>query len=178
MPFLSEIRLMAFGTIPKGWAPCDGRQLPVRQYVALFNLLGFTYGGDGHDYFNLPDLRGRVPLHAGAGFSLGQAGGERQHTLQPMEMAAHTHAMMASSAAAATGGAGVKPGPNAVLAQAHVAGGDAAAVQLYGPPPAGPAAMSPQALAPNAGGQAHENRQPFLVLNFCIALQGEYPTRD
>jgi microcystin-dependent protein len=178
MPFISEIRLMAFGKIPQGWAPCDGRQLPVLQNQALFTLLGTTYGGDGKNFFNLPDLRGRVPLSAGGGFSLGQAGGENQHTLTVAETAPHAHAMMASSTNASTGGAGVKPGPGAVLAQAHVAGGGEAAVQVYGPPPAGLAAMSPLALGPNAGGQAHENRQPFLVLNFCIALQGDFPTRD
>jgi microcystin-dependent protein len=177
MPYISEIRLLAFGKVPSGWAPCDGRQMTVQDNQQLFALLGTTYGGDGLKYFNLPDLRGRVPLNAGGQFRLGQTGGEGQHTLTVAEMAAHAHAMMAYNGNASAGGEGVKPGAATALAQAHPVSDTSAAIAIYGPPPAGPDAMAANALMLNDGGQAHENRQPYLVLNFCMALQGEFPNR-
>src|ERR1700716_3033974 len=96
-PFLSEIRIMSFGFAPKGWAMCNGQLLPINQNQALFSLLGTTYGGDGRVNFALPDLRGRIPIHVGQGFLLGNAGGEENHTLSQNEMTTHIHAAMATS---------------------------------------------------------------------------------
>jgi microcystin-dependent protein len=165
-PFLSEIRIMSFVFAPKGWALCDGQLLPINQNQALFSLLGTTYGGDGRVNFGLPDLRARVPIHEGSGHTLGERGGEQAHTLSISEIPTHVHTMNGTSA---TGVANTNPGPTAMLAKAV---GDT----IYAP------AANLQALAPNAvsntgGSQAHLNMQPFLVLSFCIALQGIFPSQ-
>src|SRR5579871_4877789 len=102
-PFLSEIRIVSFNFAPKGWALCDGQLLPINQNQALFSLLGTTYGGDGRVNFALPDLRTRVPIHVGSGFSLGERGGEQSHTITMGEMAQHTHVANAVTAAANNG---------------------------------------------------------------------------
>src|SRR5688572_10511758 len=97
-PFLSEIRLFSFGYAPKGWALCNGQLLPINQNQALFSLLGTTYGGDGRVNFALPNLQGRVPIHAGNGHTLGEKGGEQAHTLSMVEIPQHTHSARASPA--------------------------------------------------------------------------------
>lgn len=161
-PFLAEIRLMSFNFPPKGWASCNGQLLPINQNQALFALLGTNYGGDGRVNFALPDLRGRVPISVGNGHTLGERGGAEAHTLSAAELAAHTHAVQAQSSVA-----------NATpLPQGNVL---AAGAELY----AAPAALQP--LAPGAvgsvgGSQAHRNMQPSLALNFCVALQGIFPS--
>jgi microcystin-dependent protein len=160
-PFLGEIRIMSFNFAPKNWAMCNGQFMPINQNQALFSLLGTTFGGNGQTTFALPDLRGRVPIHAGAGFSIGQAGGEQAHTLTSSEMPMHIHFLNASNSNADV----VSPVDN-VLAQSS---------QLYGP------ATQLTALDPstngNAGGsQAHQNMQPFTTLTFCIALIGIFPS--
>ena len=165
-PFLSEIRMMSFGFPPKGWALCNGQLLPINQNQGLFSLLGTTYGGDGRVNFGLPDLQGRVPIHMGSGHTLGERGGEQGHTLSISEIPTHTHTMNGTSNAAV---AGTNPGNTALLA---VASGD----NIYAD------ALNLQALAPNAianvgGSQAHLNMQPFLVINFSIALQGIFPSQ-
>src|SRR5215213_8016475 len=99
-PFLSEIRLMSFNFAPKGWALCNGQLLPINQNQALFSLLGTTYGGDGRVNFALPDLRGKVPIHVGSGFTLGEKGGEQAHTLSIAELPTHTHVAEATSISA------------------------------------------------------------------------------
>ncbi|HTQ80585.1 MAG TPA: tail fiber protein [Thermoanaerobaculia bacterium] len=166
-PFLSEIRIMSFGFPPKGWALCNGQLLPINQNQALFSLLGTTYGGDGRVNFGLPDLQGRVPIHMGSGHTLGERGGEQGHTLSIGEIPTHVHSLNATTvqAGATTNG----PSPSVTLAQSNFS-------FLYGPP------TNLQALAPNAisnvgGSQAHLNMQPFLVLNFSIALQGIFPSQ-
>src|ERR1700760_2356602 len=111
-PFMSEIRIMSFNFAPKGWALCNGQLLPINQNQALFSLLGTTYGGNGQTNFALPDLRGRTPIHMGAGFSLGERGGEEAHTLIQTELPAHNHVAQASN----TDGDGPAPGNAAVLA--------------------------------------------------------------
>jgi len=166
-PFLSEIRLLSFGFAPKGWALCNGQLLPINQNQALFSLLGTTYGGDGRVTFALPNLQGRVPIHMGFGHTLGERGGEQAHTLSIGEMPEHQHAMSATSMASA---ANTNPGPTVLLAQAS---GDL----IYGDP-AGLVALDPRACANVGGSQAHENMQPFLVLNFSIALQGIFPSQN
>ena len=162
-PFLSEIRIMSFGFAPKGWAMCNGQLLPINQNQGLFSLLGTTYGGDGRVNFALPDLRGRVPIHVGGGFTLGQRGGEQAHTLTIGELPTHTHFVTASSLI----GVAVNPnfgGTGRVLAREP---GNA-----YSTSTQGLVALESNSSAPIGGSQAHLNMQPFLVLNFCIALQG------
>ncbi|HXH02317.1 MAG TPA: tail fiber protein [Candidatus Competibacteraceae bacterium] len=161
-PFLSEIRLMSFNFAPQGWALCNGQLLPINQNQALFSLLGTTYGGDGRVNFALPDLRGRTPIHAGSGHTLGERGGEAFHTLDIDELPHHSHVLNASTAAATTPVAG-----NAILAN----GGK----DVYASPQS-LVPMHPAAVSSVGGSQAHENRQPFLTLSFCIALQGIFPS--
>lgn len=162
-PFLSEIRLMSFNFAPRGWAFCNGQLLPINQNQALFSLLGTTYGGNGQTTFALPNLRGRTPIHAGAGHTLGEAGGEEAHTLSPSEMPAHTHRVAVSTA---TTGGTVSPS-GAVL-------GGANNIYRAGVPTT---ALLAQSVVPTGGSQAHPNMQPFLTLNFCIALQGIFPSQ-
>ncbi|HXT07737.1 MAG TPA: tail fiber protein [Roseiarcus sp.] len=182
-PYLSEIRLMAFGFAPKGWAQCNGQTVPIQQYQALFALLGTTYGGNGVTTFNLPDLRGRAPLHYGPDglgdtYVLGQVGGEPLHSLSIAETPTHTHTLKAANVAADTAPAGVTPGPALALAQAAVYEGTNPVVptSIYSTAAAN-ATMAPSAVG-QTGGQPHENRQPFLVLNYCIALSGIFPSQN
>jgi len=165
-PFLSEIKIMSFGFAPKGWALCNGQLLPINQNQALFSLLGTTYGGNGQTNFGLPNLQGMVPIHMGNSHTLGERGGEQGHTLSISELPTHIHAMNATSAAAV---ANTNPGPTAMLAQAS---GDF----IYSDA-ANPVALAPNASANVGGSQAHLNMQPFLVLNFSIALQGIFPSQ-
>lgn len=164
-PFLGEVRIFGFSFAPRGWAQCDGQILPISQNQALFALLGTTYGGDGRTSFALPDLRGRVPVHRGDVVTLGQRAGAEAHTLTASEIPAHRHGAGGSGdQATSTDPAGAvsasqrRRGP-----RIYAAGGTP--VALLGDRVAG-------------GGQAHENMQPFLALNFCIALQGLFPPRN
>ena len=161
-PFLAEIMMVGFNFPPRGWAFCDGQILPINQNQSLFSLLGTTYGGDGRTSFALPDLRGRTPTHVGDGLNLGMKTGEEHHALQTSEMPIHTHTAQGSSENADA------PVPNGFI--------PAAANNVY----AGPAnlvGIHPQTI-PNVGGQSHENMQPYLVIGFCIALQGLFPSRN
>jgi len=161
-PFLSEVRIFSFGYAPQGWALCNGQLLPINQNQALFALLGTTYGGNGQTNFALPDLRGRVPMHVGGGLVLGQKAGEEAHTLTATEMPAHTHQANAS----ANGPTVTPPSGNFWASNTGFS--------PYGS--AADTAMSPQAIGNTGGSQAHENRSPYLTLNFCIALQGIFPS--
>jgi microcystin-dependent protein len=165
-PFLSEIRLMSFVFPPKGWALCDGQLLPINQNQALFSLLGTTFGGDGRVNFALPDLRSRVPIHVGSGHTLGERGGEQAHTLSIAELPQHAHAWNAKSSPATT----AIPDTSSVLAAST---GDNA----WGPA-SNLVAMSPGTIQNTGGSQPHLNMQPFLVLSFCIALQGIFPSQN
>jgi microcystin-dependent protein len=172
-PFLSELRIMSFGFAPKGWTLCNGQLLPINQNQALFSLLGTTYGGDGRVNFGLPNLQGRVPIHMGNGFVLGQQAGEVSHTLNIGEMAAHNH-MMAATAATATEQI---PPNTSYLGQAEAQGNPKQNVNIYGTAnPTGQ--MAPAVIGFTGGGQPHANQQPFLVLNVCIALQGIFPSQN
>ncbi len=166
-PFLSEIRLMSFEFAPKGWALCNGQMLPINQNQALFSLLGNTFGGNGRTNFALPDLRGRAPIHVGAGHTLGEAAGEAAHTLSIAELPTHIHVVSgtADNATAAT------PVPAGSVGYAQ------SSSTIYGAPGA-PVAMAPSTAGNTGGSQPHENRQPSLVLSFCIALQGIFPSRN
>jgi microcystin-dependent protein len=155
---------------PRSWALCDGQLLAISQNDALFSLLGTTYGGDGRTTFALPDLRGRVPIHVGASVggtnhALGQKAGEETHTVSVNEMPTHTHTAQASSD---TGNTPIPTG-NALA--------DSAPTELYH----GASSLvdlGPGTIADVGGGQAHNNMQPFITLNFCIALQGIFPPRN
>lgn len=162
-PFLAEIKILSFNFAPKGWAACNGQVMPIAQNTALFSLLGTTYGGDGRVTFALPDLQGRVPFHMGGAFTLGQRGGEETHTLINSEMPAHTHAANASSAAA-----------NQASPEANFWANGAVAAYANG----SNTSMATQDVLPVGGSQAHENRSPFLTLNFVIALQGIFPSQN
>ena len=165
-PFLSEIRIMSFGFPPKGWATCDGQLLPINQNQGLFSLLGTTYGGDGRVNFALPNLQGRTPIHMGASNSLGERGGEQSHTLSISEIPTHVHSAAASPKADNTNVA--VPTGNFLASPLS---------QSYSPS-ANLGAMHPTTLANAGGSQAHLNMQPFLVLNFSIALQGIFPSQS
>ena len=161
-PFLSEIRIMSFVFAPKGWALCNGQLLPINQNQALFSLLGTTFGGDGRVNFALPDVRGRTPIHVGSGHTLGERGGEPAHTLSIAELPEHTHVLQASSSSAGTQALPV----NTFLAPLNNAYHSATSLTN----------VHPATVTNTGGSQAHLNMEPFLTLNFCIALQGIFPS--
>ena len=161
-PFLSEIRIMSFGFPPKGWALCNGQQLPINQNQALFSLLGTTFGGNGQTTFGLPDVRGRVPIHVGNKHLLGEKGGEQAHTLSIAEIPTHTHVANGTN----TNGAGAVPNNTSLLGAFNNAYTQPAALT----------SLSPSTISSVGGSQAHLNMQPFLVINFSIALQGIFPS--
>ena len=162
-PFLSEIKIVSFNFPPKGWAFCNGQLLPINQNQALFSLLGTTYGGDGRVNFALPNLQGRVPIHMGNGFNLGDRAGEAAHTLNTQEMPSHPHMTKASPNAPSA------PSPAGNLWARQNSNG-------YSPNP-DTVMNSAQVLTVGAG-QAHQNMSPFLVLSFIIALQGIFPSQN
>lgn len=172
-PFVAEIRIFPFNFAPTGWAFCNGQIMPISQNTALFSLLGTTYGGDGKSNFALPNLQGSAPMQLGEGNGLslrdlGEIGGEETVTLLQSEMPAHSHS------ANAFNGAGTSHNPtNNVWASAKVL---RQSQNLYGPT-AG-TTMKPLALSISGGGLPHNNLMPYLVLNFCIALQGIFPARS
>ena len=168
-PFVAEIRIFPFNFAPKGWAFCDGQLLPLSQNTALFSLLGTTYGGDGKSNFALPNLQGNAPMHPGQGpglslHDLGETGGSDTVSLLESEIPSHSHQMSVSSQLATA---------NDVLGQLFAMGDG---INLYGAATA-LTQMADQGLAPAGGDQPHNNMQPYLTLNFCIALQGVYPPR-
>ncbi|MEO8436270.1 MAG: tail fiber protein [Pyrinomonadaceae bacterium] len=173
-PFLGEIKIVSFNFPPKGWAFCNGQFLPINQNQALFSILGTTYGGDGQTTFALPDFRGRIPLHVGSK-TLGERGGEAVHTMTISEMPTHTHVPNASN----TSGNLPFPAAGSPVVQHNIW-----AISTQNPyeSPASPgfaaAAMNPGSVSNTGGSQPHENRQPYLVLNFIIALQGVFPSRN
>ena len=169
-PFVAEIRIFPFSFAPKGWAFCNGQLLPLSQNTALFALLGTTYGGDGKSTFALPDLRGAAPMHPGAGpglsqRSLGELGGTAAVTLLTSEIPAHVHAVNGSA------------GPSNQQSPSPARSLGRSTVPTYRASASGLAPMAPEALAPAGSSLPHNNMMPYLVLNFCIALQGVFPPR-
>ncbi len=161
-PFLSEIRLCSFSYAPAGWALCNGQFLPINQNQALFALLGTTYGGNGITNFALPDFRGRTPMHVGNGHDLGERAGQQDHTLNISQLPAHQHTVKATSEVQDT----VDP-TGAYLAATTPS-------EFY--VGTSNAAMNAQSISSIGGSQAHTNMQPYLVISFCIALQGIFPS--
>ena len=170
-PFVAEIRIFPFNFAPKGWAFCDGQILPLSQNTALFSLLGTTYGGDGKSNFALPNLQGNAPMHPGQGpglslYDLGETSGVETVTLLQSEMPSHFHNLQASSQPgedASGGGEALGRSTGASLYQDHQN------VNLV--------TMDPRSVSPAGGSLPHNNMQPYITRNFCIALQGVYPPR-
>jgi microcystin-dependent protein len=172
-PFVAEIRIFPFNFPPKGWAFCNGQLLPLSQNTALFSLVGTFYGGDGKSTFALPNLQGSVPMQTGQGQGLserflGEQSGAETVTLLVSEIPLHTHSVSGTS----TIGAVQSPGPTVIIARME---GGANVYQSV--TNANLVTMAPQALAPAGGSLPHNNMQPYLTLNFCIALQGVFPPR-
>lgn len=159
-PFIGELKLFAPTVVPRGWLPCEGQTLPISTNQALFSILGVTYGGDGVSTFKLPDLRGRVPLGTSPAYPQGQAGGAATHALDAAELPAHTHQVMAASTAAD------KTGIDGNFWAGTTSWSDSA-----------DATMAAAAITTAGASQPHPNMQPYLALNYCIALVGIYPTR-
>ncbi|GAA3653775.1 tail fiber protein [Nocardioides ginsengisoli] len=171
-PFVAEIRIFPFNFAPKGWAFCHGQLMPISQNTALFSLLGTTYGGDGKSTFALPDLQGSVPLQPGQGqglsfYDLGEMGGSEYVTLLQSEMPSHAHAFAADSPVSADTAT-----PSQFASFAQSTGGT-----LYQQSPTNGEYLAPTALGISGGSLPHNNMQPYLTLNFCIALQGVFPAR-
>ena len=178
-PFVAEIRPFAFDFAPVGWATCDGQLLPISQNTALFSLLGTQYGGDGKSTFELPDLRGRVPMHTdqysgNAQNPIGTAGGVEAVTLSIAELPAHNHGFVGTTSAANV----KRPVTGSAYAVSTLAGSPAVspADNYYGPDST-VTPISPNTVQAYGAGQPHENRQPYLTITWCIALQGVYPPR-
>lgn len=164
-PYISEIRIMSFGFAPRGWAQCDGQLVPISQNPTLYGLIGTRYGGDGVTTFGLPNLLARAPMHVGANHPLAQLGGQPAHALTMAEMPQHQHVAVGATAAADT----------PIPAGNYLGATD----NFYAPLTDATSTPLPSATVGTDGNsEAHENRQPFLVLNFCIALQGIIPTRN
>ena len=173
-PFVAEIRIFPFNFAPKGWAFCDGQLLPLSQNTALFSLLGTTYGGDGKSTFALPDLQGSAAMHPGQGQGLslrdlGEIGGSENVTLLTSEMPFHTHTLMGFNQLGDQFG----PDANGTFVLTRSAGG-----AVYNTTVNPLVQFAPQALSPAGGSLPHNNMQPYLTLNFCIALQGVFPPRQ
>ena len=168
-PFVAEIRIFPFNFAPKGWAFCDGQLMPISQNTALFSLLGTTYGGDGKSTFALPNMQGNAPMHPGQGpglslHDLGETGGSETVSLLESEIPSHSHRLLASAAD------GISTSPVANL------WAQGTGVSVWGTT-APNTSFADSAIAPAGGDQPHNNMQPYLTLNFCIALQGVYPPR-
>lgn len=170
--FIGQINLFGFQFAPRFWAQCNGQLLSIAQNNALFALLGTTYGGNGTTTFALPDLRGRVPIHFGSPSPLGsvvqgQAAGAETVTLTTANLPAHNHALAATTQVATR-----RPPPGRMLAT------DTSTNAEYYAPPGQITPLSPNSIGSAGGASPHENRQPFLAVNFCIALQGIFPSRN
>ncbi len=164
-PYIGEIKIVSFDFAPRGYAQCDGQILPINQNQALFSILGTTFGGNGQTNFALPDLRSSVPIHVGSGINLGNRGGEQAHTLTTNEIPTHNHQLNASQQGAT----------QTTPVTYYLPTLDTAA---YAPLNTANAAMVNNEVSNTGGGQAHDNMQPYLVLNIVIALTGVFPSRN
>ena len=162
-PYVGEIRMFAGNFAPAGWMFCEGQLLPISEYETLFNLIGTTYGGDGQSTFALPDLRGRIPLHFGNGFTLAETGGVESVTLTVSQIAAHSHPMLATTDI-----------PTQLNPQNNLVGAAAAKIYRAGAPTV---FLSPSAMSSTGGSQPHDNFQPYLCVDFIISLFGIFPSQ-
>ncbi len=167
-PFIGEIKIVSFDFPPRGWAQCDGATLAISQNQALFSILGTTFGGNGVNNFSLPNFQGCAPMHPGGDLrlALGQTGGEAAHTLITGEMPGHTHLLQANN------------NPDADNADPTGRLFGKSATSIYAAPGAGPSTIDPTTVSQVGQSQPHQNMHPFLVLNFIIALQGIFPSRN
>jgi microcystin-dependent protein len=163
-PYVGEIRIFAGNFAPAGWMFCDGQLLPISEYETLFNLIGTTYGGDGQSTFALPDLRGRLPLHMGNGFTLAETGGVETVTLTVSQVPAHNHAFLATSSLSGSTG----PGGNVLAESTTLTMFQSGAPTVALPPGTG---------GSTGGSQPHSNFQPYLCLDFIISLFGIFPSQ-
>jgi microcystin-dependent protein len=166
-PYIGEIRLFPWNWAPRQWALCNGAIMSIQQNTALFSLLGTMYGGNGQTTFALPDLQGRTPVHRGGAYSQGEMDGEEQVTLTLATLPMHQHAFLGTSAAA-----NKKLPTGNSLTTDSIAGDNFYAVDTN------PLAINPQSIGPAGGNQSHANMQPFLVMNYCIAILGVFPSRN
>lgn len=165
-PYVGEIRMFAGNFAPAGWMFCEGQLLPISEYETLFNLIGTTYGGDGQSTFALPDLRGRVPIHFGNGFTLAETGGVEEVTLTISQIPAHTHALLG------TANQGTQNQPlDQLLAQSPTQ--NAFPYGTDNPP----ATLNAASISPVGGSQPHTNFQPYLCVDFIISLFGIFPSQ-
>ena len=168
-PYVGEIRMFAGNFAPNGWMFCEGQTLPISENEVLFQLIGTTYGGDGEETFNLPNLASRVPIHMGTGpdgttYQIGEMAGTEQETLTVQQIPNHTHTMIAStSPAQATSPQGAVPGQSSLIT-------------LYSPETP-TVQLANNSISPTGGSQPHENTQPFLCINFIISLFGRFPSQ-
>ena len=164
--YVGELRIWAGTRIPSGWMACEGQQLPISENEVLFQLIGTTYGGDGEETFNLPDLRGRLPLHQGNGFVLAEASGVEEVTLTTQQIPGHSHSLLATNDTAT----GTAPSGQVLAATTG------ATTSAYGTD-APTTALAPQAITPVGGSQPHTNFQPYLCVNFIISPFGRFPSQ-
>jgi microcystin-dependent protein len=177
-PFLGEIRMVGWNFAANGWALCNGQLMPISQYQALFALLGTTYGGDGITTFALPNLQGRVPIHQGTGvglspYTIGQSSGSENITLLANQMPTHNHLMGVSNLPGT-----VSDPTNAILAQGNSGAGRSPVPVSNYVSTAAAGTLAPAAISSSGGNQPHSNIQPFLCINFIIALNGIFPSRN
>lgn len=165
-PYVGEIRMFAGNFAPAGWMFCEGQLLPISEYETLFNLIGTTYGGDGQSTFQLPDLRGRLPIHQGNGFTLAENGGVETVTLTTAQIPSHSHPFLGT-----TDFANSSSPSNAVPAQIG------SGVKLYTGVTTTTRAMSPNMIGSTGGSQPHDNFQPYLCVDFIISLFGVFPSQ-
>ena len=165
-PYVGEIRMFAGNFAPAGWMFCEGQLLPISEFETLFNLIGTTYGGDGQSTFALPDLRGRLPIHQGNGFTLAETGGVESVTLAAGPIPAHSHPLLASgNQASSTSPANQVPAVT-----------QASTITPYGTD-APPVQLSPSSVGSTGGSQPHDNFQPYLCIDFIISLFGVFPSQ-
>lgn len=166
-PYVGEIRMFAGNFAPAGWMFCEGQLLPISEYETLFNLIGTTYGGDGQSTFALPDLRGRVPIHFGNGFTLAETGGVETVTLTVSQIPAHSHAFLATRNPTS----GTAPSPSVTLGITS-----ASTITPYGTD-APTTSLNPNSVSSTGGSQPHNNFQPYLCVDFIISLFGIFPSQ-
>jgi microcystin-dependent protein len=183
-PYLGQVEVFSFNFAPQNWTTCSGQLLQISQNQALFSLLGTTYGGDGIRTFGLPDLRGRFAVGWGQGhglsdYTLGEVGGQETHTINIGEMANHNHGWMVNSSTPATANTAV-PSTSVVLGQTTgvPAQGALFSLLLYNSTGTPSGTLDSHTIGLAGGSQPHDNRMPYLTLNFCIALRGGYPSRN